>query len=80
MVFGAKRLEQAVAEAVRRRLIGKNLFGSGYDIDLIVHRGAGAYICGEETGCCPRSKAAVDGPRSSRRFPLRTGFSVVRPW
>src|SRR4249919_3278373 len=49
MAFGATRLEQAVAEAEQAGLIGKNLFGTGYDLDLIVHRGAGAYICGEET-------------------------------
>ena len=51
MVFGATRLERAVEEAYRAGFIGKNMMGSGYDLDLIVHRGAGAYICGEETGC-----------------------------
>ncbi len=49
MVFGADQLDRAVGEAYQAGLIGKNIFGSGYDLDLIVHRGAGAYICGEET-------------------------------
>ena len=49
LAFGAKVLEQAVEEATQAGYIGKNIFGSGYDVDLIVHRGAGAYICGEET-------------------------------
>ena len=39
----------AIAEAYRAGLIGKNACGSGYDFDVYLHRGAGAYICGEET-------------------------------
>src|SRR6266481_4472732 len=49
LAYGAKVLEQAVVEATQAGYIGKNIMGSGYDLDLIVHRGAGAYICGEET-------------------------------
>src|SRR5438105_9959709 len=49
LVYGAKVLEHAVDEAIQAGYIGKNIMGSGYDLDLIVHRGAGAYICGEET-------------------------------
>ncbi len=45
----ANRLEHAVQEAYDAGLIGKNACGSGYDCDIFVHRGAGAYICGEET-------------------------------
>ncbi|HEX7229231.1 MAG TPA: NADH-quinone oxidoreductase subunit F, partial [Candidatus Binatia bacterium] len=44
LAFGATRLENAVAEACQTGLIGKNIFNSGYDLDVIVHRGAGAYI------------------------------------
>jgi len=47
--FGAKRLEQAIKEAYDKGYLGKNILGSGYDLDLILYRGAGAYICGEET-------------------------------
>ena len=47
LAFGANRLDLAVEEAYQAGFIGKNILGSGYDLDLIVHRGAGAYICGE---------------------------------
>jgi len=43
-------LEKALAEARAKGLLGKNILGSGFDLELYVHRGAGAYICGEETG------------------------------
>jgi NADH-quinone oxidoreductase subunit F len=47
---GAQILEKALAEARRRGFLGKNILGSGFDCEIYVHRGAGAYICGEETG------------------------------
>ena len=47
---GAQILEKALAEARQRGFLGKNILGSGFDLDIWVHRGAGAYICGEETG------------------------------
>ncbi len=46
----AQRLQAAIDEAYGAGLIGKNACGSGYDFELYLHRGAGAYICGEETG------------------------------
>ena len=46
----AKVLQAAIDEAYEAGLIGKNACGSGYDFDVFLHRGAGAYICGEETG------------------------------
>jgi NADH-quinone oxidoreductase subunit F len=49
-VEGAKILNRALAEARARNFLGKNILGSGYDLEIHVHRGAGAYICGEETG------------------------------
>src|SRR6266700_3740485 len=49
-VEGAKILNRALKEARARDFLGKNILGSGYDLDIWVHRGAGAYICGEETG------------------------------
>lgn len=42
-------LQKAIDEAYAKGLIGKNACGSGYDFDVYVHRGAGAYVCGEET-------------------------------
>jgi NADH-quinone oxidoreductase subunit F len=47
---GAKILEHAIEEARQRNFLGKNILGSGFDVDVYIHRGAGAYICGEETG------------------------------
>ena len=50
MPHGAKLLNQALKEARTKNFLGKNILGSGYDLEIHVHRGAGAYICGEETG------------------------------
>ena len=50
MADGAKILNRALAEARAKNFLGKNILGSGYDLEIHVHRGAGAYICGEETG------------------------------
>ena len=47
---GAQILEKALADARKRGFLGKNILGSGFDCEIYVHRGAGAYICGEETG------------------------------
>jgi len=47
---GAKLLERAIDEAREHKFLGKNILGSGFDVDVYIHRGAGAYICGEETG------------------------------
>jgi len=46
----AKIMEKAIAEARAKGFLGKNILGSGFDCEIYVHRGAGAYICGEETG------------------------------
>jgi len=50
MPEGARILNKAIAEARAKGFLGKNICGSGYDLEIHVHRGAGAYICGEETG------------------------------
>ncbi|MBL9172884.1 MAG: NADH-quinone oxidoreductase subunit NuoF [Verrucomicrobiales bacterium] len=50
MPIAARRLNQALAEARAAGFLGKNILGTGYDLEIHVHRGAGAYICGEETG------------------------------
>ena len=47
---GAKILDRAIEEARQRNFLGKNILGSGFDVEFYIHRGAGAYICGEETG------------------------------
>ncbi len=50
MPHGARLLNQALSEARAKGFLGKNILGTGYDLEIHVHRGAGAYICGEETG------------------------------
>jgi NADH-quinone oxidoreductase subunit F len=50
MAEGARILNRALDEARSKNFLGKNILGSGYDLEIHVHRGAGAYICGEETG------------------------------
>ncbi len=47
---GAKILERAIEEARKHNFLGRNILGSGFDAEVYIHRGAGAYICGEETG------------------------------
>jgi NADH-quinone oxidoreductase subunit F len=47
---GARILEHAIEEARAKNFLGKDILGSGFDVDVYIHRGAGAYICGEETG------------------------------
>ena len=48
-VFEAAQLNRALVQAYAAGLVGHNACGSGHDIDIVVHRGAGAYICGEES-------------------------------
>jgi len=50
MPEGARILKRALKEAREKNFLGKNILGSGYDLEIYIHRGAGAYICGEETG------------------------------
>jgi NADH-quinone oxidoreductase subunit F len=50
MPEGARILNRAIQEAKSKNFLGKNILGSGYELEIHVHRGAGAYICGEETG------------------------------
>jgi NADH-quinone oxidoreductase subunit F len=47
---GAKILDRAIEEAREKNFVGKNILGTGFDVEIYIHRGAGAYICGEETG------------------------------
>jgi NADH-quinone oxidoreductase subunit F len=47
---GAQILERAIEEATENNFLGQNMLGTGFDVEIYIHRGAGAYICGEETG------------------------------
>ena len=69
----ANRLEFAIQEAYEAGLIGKNACGSGYDCDVFVHRGAGAYICGEETALIESLEGKKGQPRLKPPFPAAMG-------
>ena len=69
----AVALQEAVDEAYDAGLIGKNACGSGYDFDIYVHRGAGAYICGEETALLESLEGKKGQPRLKPPFPAAAG-------
>ncbi len=71
--FGAKVMERAIAEAYAKGYLGKNILGSGFDLDVVVHRGAGAYICGEETGLIESLEGKRAYPRVKPPFPATYG-------
>jgi NADH-quinone oxidoreductase subunit F len=73
-IFEAKVLEAAVAEAYAAGLLGKNAAKSGYDFDVFVHRGAGAYICGEETAMIESLEGKKGQPRLKPPFPAGAGL------
>jgi len=70
----ANRLEAAIAQAYKKGLIGKNASGSGYDFDVYVHRGFGAYICGEETALIESIEGKPGKPRLKPPFPAGMGL------
>jgi NADH-quinone oxidoreductase subunit F len=71
--YGATVLNNAIEEAQARGFLGKNIFGSGFDFDITVHRGAGAYICGEETGLIESVEGHRGQPRVKPPFPAVVG-------
>ncbi|HTQ28033.1 MAG TPA: NADH-quinone oxidoreductase subunit NuoF [Puia sp.] len=66
-------LETAIAEARQHGWLGKNIQGSGFDCDIYVHRGAGAYICGEETALLESLEGKRGNPRIKPPFPAAKG-------
>ena len=69
-----RRLQAAVAEAYAAGHLGKDIHGSGYDLDLVVHAGAGAYICGEETALLEGLEGRRGQPRLRPPFPAVAGL------
>jgi NADH-quinone oxidoreductase subunit F len=69
-----RRMQQAVAQAYGAGYLGKNILGSGYDLDIIVHAGAGAYICGEETALLDSLEGRRGQPRLRPPFPAVAGL------
>ena len=70
----AEVLEKVLSEAYAANLLGKNILGSKYDLDVIVHRGAGAYICGEETALIESLEGKRGCPRLKPPFPAVEGY------
>jgi NADH-quinone oxidoreductase subunit F len=69
-----ERLQAAIDQAYEAGLVGKNACGSGYDFDVIVHHGAGAYICGEETALLESLEGKKGMPRLKPPFPANVGL------
>ena len=67
-------LLQAITEAYDKGLLGKNAAGSGWDFDVVLHRGAGAYICGEETALIESLEGKKGQPRNKPPFPAMAGL------
>jgi NADH-quinone oxidoreductase subunit F len=74
----ARRLNKAIADAYKAGYLGKNIFGTGHDVDLVLHIGAGAYICGEETALLDSLEGFRGQPRLRPPFPAIAGL-YARP-
>jgi NADH-quinone oxidoreductase subunit F len=73
-VHAARRLRHAVAEARQAGYLGRDILGSGFDLDVVVHGGAGAYICGEETALLDSLEGFRGQPRLRPPFPATHGL------
>ncbi len=74
LMFILRILEKAIAEAYAAGLLGKNILGSGYNLDVHVAPGAGAYICGEETALLESLEGKRGNPRNKPPFPAVKGL------
>ena len=74
IVHVVRRLQAAVEEAYAKGYLGKNILGTGYDLDVTVHAGAGAYICGEETALLDSLEGLRGQPRLRPPFPAIAGL------
>jgi NADH-quinone oxidoreductase subunit F len=71
---GCRIFEKAVQEAYSKGFLGRNILGSGFDLDIIIYRGAGAYICGEETALLESLEGKRGYPRIKPPFPAIVGL------
>jgi NADH-quinone oxidoreductase subunit F len=74
LVHAGRRLDAAIREAYTAGYLGKNILDSGFDLDIVVHRGAGAYICGEETALLDSLEGYRGQPRLKPPFPATHGL------
>ena len=72
-------VEAAMAEARAKGYLGKNIMGSGFDVEIYTHRGAGAYICGEESGLLESLEGKRAYPRNRPPFPAISGAFASPP-
>jgi NADH-quinone oxidoreductase subunit F len=70
---GYRSMQAAIDELYAAKLLGKNILNSGFDLDIVMHRGAGAYICGEETGLIESLEGKRAWPRIKPPFPAVEG-------
>ncbi|MEK6576375.1 MAG: NADH-quinone oxidoreductase subunit NuoF [Nitrospirota bacterium] len=74
LVYAFRILEKAIREVYERGFLGKDIRGSGFDLDVFIHRGAGAYICGEETALIESLEGKRGMPRVKPPFPAFYGL------
>ncbi len=74
LALAGRQVERAVREAYAAGLVGENILGSGFDLEITVHRGAGAYICGEESALLESLEGKRGYPRSKPPFPATVGL------
>lgn len=72
--LGSRRLDNAIAEAYDEGYLGQGIFGSKFDLDIVLHRGAGAYICGEESALLDSLEGYRGQPRLRPPFPAVKGL------
>jgi NADH-quinone oxidoreductase subunit F len=72
--LGVKRWIKAIADAYEHGFLGSNIFGTSIDLDMSVHRGAGAYICGEETAMLESLEGKPGRPRMKPPYPTQSGL------
>ena len=72
--YAAGIVQKAIDEAYAKGYIGQNILGSGHSVDVVLHRGAGAYICGEETGLISSLEGKKGQPKLKPPFPAVSGF------
>lgn len=74
LMYATRILEKALSEAYKKGFLGKDIIGSGFDLDIYLHRGAGAYICGEETALIESLEGKRGMPRVKPPFPAIFGL------
>jgi len=72
--LGVKRWIKAIADAYENGYLGKDILGTGFNLDMSVHRGAGAYICGEETAMLESLEGKPGNPRRKPPYPAQVGL------